>query len=192
MGYPLVGMLAFAAGAAVPLVDLFLGSGWGDVAPVFALLAIAGAFQTLSYVGNWVYLARALTGQLFWYSLVSLTIKIVCVVVGSRWGIVGVAAGYAIAPAIAWPISLWWLSRLTPLPVRDLTFGALRITAAATVAGLSCLLVVSLLSALPLLVEILAGALTVALVYLLAAVVVRPIRSDLREVLLIGRKALKR
>ena len=192
MGYPLVGMLAFAAGAAVPLVDLFLGSGWGDVAPVFALLAIAGAFQTLSYVGNWVYLARALTGQLFWYSLVSLTIKIVCVVVGSRWGIVGVAAGYAIAPAIAWPISLWWLSRLTPLPVRDLTFGALRITASATVAGLSCLLVVSLLSALPLLVEILAGALTVALVYLLAAVVFRPIRSDLREVLLIGRKALKR
>jgi PST family polysaccharide transporter len=183
-------MMAFAAGAAVPLVGLFLGSGWGDVAPVFALLAIAGAFQTLSYVGNWIYLARALTGQLFWYSLVSLTIKVVCVVVGSRWGIVGVAAGYAIAPAIAWPISLWWLSRLTPIPVRELTFGALRITACAVVAGLACLLAVSLVAALPLILQILIGAGVVAVVYLLAGVVLRPIRADLREVLLIGRKAL--
>ncbi|MGS0685686.1 lipopolysaccharide biosynthesis protein [Nakamurella sp. GG22] len=192
LGYPLVGMLAFAAGAAVPLVNLFLGSDWSAVAPVFALLAIAGAFQTLSYVGNWVYLARALTGQLFWYSLVSLSIKVVCVVVGSNWGIVGVAAGYAIAPAIAWPISLWWLSRLTPIPVRALTYGAIRITGCAVVAGLACLLVVTSLASLPLLLEIAAGALTVAAVYLLAAAVLPFIRSDLREVLLIGRKAIKR
>lgn len=192
LGYPLVGMLAFAAGAAVPLVNLFLGSDWTAVAPVFALLAIAGAFQTLSYVGNWVYLARALTGQLFWYSLVSLSIKIVCVVVGSNWGIVGVAAGYAIAPALSWPISLWWLSRLTPLPVRALTYGALRITGCAVVAGLTCLLVVSLLASLALPLEIAAGALAVTAVYLLAAAVLPSIRSDLREVLLIGRKAIKR
>jgi O-antigen/teichoic acid export membrane protein len=127
---------------------------------------------------------------LFWYSLVSLAIKVVCVVVGSQWGIVGVAAGYAIAPAIAWPISLWWLSRLTPIPVRELTFGALRITACAAVAGLTCLLTVSLLAGLPLILQILIGAAVVAAVYLLAAVVFRPIRSDLREVWLIGRKAL--
>lgn len=192
LGYPVVAMLAFAAGAAVPLVDLFLGSHWSQVAPVFGLLAIAGAFQTLAYVGNWVYLSRGLTGKLFWYSLISLAIKIVCVVVGSHWGIVGVAAGYALAPGIAWPISLWWLSRLTPIPVRALTFGALRITACATVAGLLCLETVSLLRTTPDIVQLLGAGVVVLLVYTAAALLLAPIRSDVRDVLRVVKQVRKR
>lgn len=192
LGYPLVGVLSFAAGAAVPIVDVFLGSNWSTVAPVFALLAIGGAFQTLSYVALWVYLARALTGQLFKYSLFGLALKTLLVVVGSHWGIVGVAAGYALAHAFEWPISLWWLSRLTPIPVRTLAFGALRISGCAVVAGLACIGSVALLASLPSMIQLLAGALAVAFVYLAAAALIPTVRNDLRDVLLIGRKAIKR
>ena len=192
LGYPVVAMLAFAGGAAVPLVDLFLGPNWSQVAPVFGLLAIAGAFQTLAYVGNWVYLSRGLTGKLFWYSLISLGIKVVCVVVGSRWGIVGVAAGYAVAPGIAWPISLWWLSRLTPIPVRALTLGALRITGCATAAGLLCLETVALLRHLPDIVQLVGAGVVVLLVYAVAALALAPIRSDVRAVVAVARKVRKR
>ena len=39
----------------------------------------------------------------------------------------GIAIGYAIAPAISWPLSLWWLSRRSGVPVRGLILGAFRI-----------------------------------------------------------------
>lgn len=127
LGYSLVVGLAWVAGTAEPLTTVLLGEQWTAAAPVLRLLAIAAVFQTLAFVGYWVYLARGLTGDLVRYSLVSAAIRIVAIVIGSQWGVVGVAVGYAVAPAIAWPISLWWLSRLTALPTRALYAGAGRI-----------------------------------------------------------------
>ena len=126
LGYTLVAGLGFVAGAATPLVTLMLGSRWIPSAPILTLFAAAGAFQTLAYVGYWIYLSRGLTGALFRYTLVTSLIKAVCIVVGSIFGIYGVAIGFAVAPAIAWPLSIFWLSRLTPIPTRTLMTGALR------------------------------------------------------------------
>ena len=135
LGYSLVAGLAFAAATAKPVVALFLGDRWVSVVPVFAILAVAGIFQTVAYVGNWVFLARGLTRDLVRFSIVSLAIKVVCVLVGSVWGIVGVAAGFALAPAITLPISISWLGRSTELPVRELYAGACRILMAAALSG---------------------------------------------------------
>ncbi len=192
LGYTLVAGLAFAGGTCVPLVKVALGDRWSQVAAIFGILSVGGAFQTLSYVGNWVYLSRGLTASLVRYTLISLSIKIMAVLIGSKWGIVGVAAGYSIAPGIAWPLSLWWLSRLTELPVKELWLGAMRILGCATGAGLTCLLVVQLCSGLNPLVQLTAGAATVAAVYLLAARIFRSIRSDFRAVALIAKGALQR
>ena len=192
LGYTLVAGLAFGAGAAAPLIAILLGSEWSQVAPIFAFLAIAGIFQTLSYVGNWVYLARALTSHLFGYSLISLAIKIVCVLVGSRWGILGVAGGYAVAPALSWPISLWWLSRVTPLPLRALWLGAMRISGCAVVGGAGCYGAVAATSQLSAIWQLVAGLVSLVLSYGLLALIVPRIRRDFREVAAIGRKALHR
>ena len=75
--------------------------------------------------------------QLLQYTLMSAAIRIVCVIGGSTWGVVGVAAGYALAPALAWPLSLWWLNRSTKLDVRSLYSGAGRILVVGSVAGLA-------------------------------------------------------
>jgi hypothetical protein len=72
---------------------------WASVAPILFLLAIAAIFQTLAFVGYWVYVARGLTAQLFRYSTVSAVIRITLVLVGSNWGVLGVAAAFALAPA---------------------------------------------------------------------------------------------
>jgi len=127
LGYTLVAGLGLVVGAAEPLTHLLLGSQWSSASPILRLLAIAGVFQTLAFVGYWVYLARGLTADLVRYSLVSAAIRITCILVGSLGGVVGVAWGYAIAPALAWPISLWWLSRRTTVPTRALYSGAARI-----------------------------------------------------------------
>jgi PST family polysaccharide transporter len=93
------------------------------------LLALAGALQTLGLVNYWVYLARGLTRPLLQYSLIQAAVKVSCIAAGSHWGVVGVAAGYALAPALSWPLSFWWLSRVTDLPIRSLVTSAARIIA---------------------------------------------------------------
>jgi PST family polysaccharide transporter len=127
LGYTIVAALAFVIGAAVPLTALLLGPRWAEAAPVMSLLAIAAVFQTLNSASYWVYVSKGITGPLFRYNLVSVTIKIACILIGSQWGMIGVAIGYAIAPALSWPISLLWISRVIEgVPVRTLAWGIVR------------------------------------------------------------------
>lgn len=129
--------VAIVAGLAEPAVDIMLGSRWAEAAPLLRMFAIAGILTTVSFVGYWVYLARGLGADLLRYSIVTALIKVVCVVVGSFFGVLGVAIAFAVHPAIAWPISLAWLSRITPMPRRQLYQGAGRIIAVSAAAGLA-------------------------------------------------------
>jgi O-antigen/teichoic acid export membrane protein len=191
LGYTLVAGMALGAGAAVPLIDLLLGDLWHEVPPVLALLAVAGSAQTLASVGNWVYLSRGLSGELLRYTLVTLAINAACIAVGSQWGVVGVASGYAAAALLEWPLSLWWLSRRTELPVRALLLGALRVTACAAAAGTACFLGTELTASWPSAARIAVGGGTGLAVYA-AAACIRAIRADLAGVLLWGRSMFSR
>jgi len=191
LGFSLVAGMALAAGAAGPLVDLLLGSRWDAVAPVLALLAVAGSAQTLAYVGSWVYLSRGLSGALLRYTLVSLCLSAVCIGVGSAFGVLGVATGYASAALLEWPLSLWWLSRVTVIPVRDLLLGALRITACAAVAGTACFLVTQATGSWPSFGRIVTGCAAGLAAYAVAALV-PVIRADMIGVLEWGRTMVRR
>ncbi len=127
LGYGLGIPLSLVAGAADPVVRIVLGEQWAAAAPLLRFFAGASLLSSLSFVGYWVYVSRGLTRQLFHYSLVSLSIRIVCIVTGSVFGLTGVAAGVMAAPLLAWSVSITWLSRITPIPVRALWFGGLRI-----------------------------------------------------------------
>ncbi|MCD2440992.1 lipopolysaccharide biosynthesis protein [Agromyces sp. SYSU K20354] len=129
LGYTIVVVLAFVIGAGVPLTDLLLGPGWAEAAPVLSLLAVAAVFQTLNSASYWVYVSKGITGPLFRYNLVSVAIKVVCILIGSQWGLIGVAIGYAVAPTVSWPISLAWISRVIEgVPTRTLAWGIVRMS----------------------------------------------------------------
>lgn len=192
LGLTLVTGLAVVAGAAGPLVELLLGPAWTEVAPILALLAVAGGAQTLAFVGFWVYVSRGLGAQLFRFTMVTSGLRLVCVLGGSAWGVVGVAAGYALAACLEWPVSLWWLSRVTDFPGRSLSRGALRIVACAVPAGLAALLTASVTDPLPAALAAAASLLAGAAVLALAPLVSRRVRADLAGVLSFGRAMLRR
>lgn len=127
LGYGAVGIFSCAVAAALPLIRLFLGEQWVQVAPIFSILAIGGCFQAISYVAYWIFLARGLTGSHFRYSLISRSVLIGAVLFGSIWGIEGIAIGYTIGLAIGWPLSIWWLNRATDIPAAGLLAGGIRI-----------------------------------------------------------------
>jgi O-antigen/teichoic acid export membrane protein len=192
MGYTIIAGLAIAAGAAGPLVRLALGKQWNQVIPLFVLLAVAGSFQMLAYVGYWAYLSRGLTNELFRYTLVSFALRIVCIGVGSAWGIVGVAAGYAIAHGLEWPLSLWWLRRKTVTPVRELYLGATRITVMATLAGVASFAVTRALDGWPTVAVLALAGLAGLAVYALAAGLHKQIRADIADVLDVAARVVRR
>jgi PST family polysaccharide transporter len=189
LAYPVTIGLAVVAGTADPLVAVLLGPAWQEVPPVLRLLAVAGIFQTLSYVGYWVYLSRGLTRELLHYSFASAAIRITCVLVGSTWGVVGVAAGYALAPLLAWPLSLWWLGRTAGLPVRPLYLGAGRVLLAGAAAGAAAA-AAAVAPVTPWL-QVVAGAAAAALACG-AALVLPAVRRDLHELRRAARSALRR
>lgn len=190
IGYTLVVGLALIVGAAEPITRVFLGERWDAAAPVLRFLAVAGAFSLLAFVGYWTYLSRGLTASLFRYSLVSMSIKVVAIVVGSHWGITGVAIGAAVAAGISWPVSLRWLARLTAFPARRLTAGALRILAlalaVAAFAGGASALTATAPPALRLAASVGGGVIAYGL-----SVAVPRVRRDLVGVLELGRSVLR-
>lgn len=182
LGYTLIPALAVVAGAATPLVAVFLGPQWSESAPILALLAISGALQTLSFVGYWVYLSRALTHRLLQYSVISMVVRVSFVVIGSQWGVLGVAAGVALAPAVLWPLSLWWLSRLTEIPVRRLVAGATRILILAACGGAAAYAAVNVAGSLDAVVQLALAVVACVVVYCLAALI-PSVRRDEADVL---------
>ncbi|MET3811369.1 PST family polysaccharide transporter [Arthrobacter sp. UYEF3] len=189
LGYTLVTGLGLVAGAASPVTTVFLGDKWASLAPVLSLLAVAGAFQTLAYVGYWVYLSQGLTRYLFRYSVAEAAITVGLLLLGSQWGIVGVAGGYAAAQALNWPLSFWWLSRWAAIPLRRLYGGAARITLMAAAISAAAHLVSSAIEP-PVLAVVAAGG--AAVVVLLMGTAVPSVRKDLVSVIDVGKRALHR
>ncbi|ROR80759.1 polysaccharide transporter, PST family [Plantibacter flavus] len=189
LGYTLVAGLSIVAAAADPIVALFLGERWLEVAPVLRFLTIAGAFQTLALVGYWVYISRGLTARLFRFTLMSASMKIVFVLIGSNWGVVGVAAGFALEPVLSWPLSLWWLNGATPIPIRKLLLGVMRISAVAIIAGVTGYGATLLTVDGGWLVQIVCAAAAVIAAYALLALLLPVIRRDLQMVLILVKAA---
>ena len=181
LGYTIVVVLAFAIGAAVPVTALLLGPRWAEVAPVLSLLAVAAVFQTLNSASYWVYISTGITGPLFRYNLVSVTIKVACILIGAQWGMIGVAVGYAIAPTLSWPISLLWISRVIDgVPTRTLAWGIVRMALLAGWGALAAWGAVALTEPWGPWVQVPAAALATVAAYA-AAAVLPVVRRDLGE-----------
>ncbi|HYI34705.1 MAG TPA: lipopolysaccharide biosynthesis protein [Glaciibacter sp.] len=109
-------ILAFAAAQATPIIAITLGRQWLESAPIFQILSVAGFFQAAGYATYWVFLSKGLMRQNLYYSLVSRPLLIGLVLLGSLWGVHGVAAAYSIGMGLAWPLSLWWIHRVSDAP----------------------------------------------------------------------------
>lgn len=110
----LVPALALAWAVAEPLILVVLGDSWDEAVPIFSLLVLGGVFQSIGFVQNWVFTSSGKTAQQLRLNLVTRPVFVLAVLVGSMWGVVGVAAGYALTAALQWPVALWWAGRAVP------------------------------------------------------------------------------
>ena len=119
-------VLAFSCAQALPIISIALGSNWLGSAPIFQILAIAGFFEAAAYATYWVFLSKGVTKQNLYFALCTRPLLVVFVLLGSFWGVYGVAAGYSLGVALIWPIGLWWISRVTNAPARAMFLAGVR------------------------------------------------------------------
>lgn len=191
IGYTVVPIAAVLAGASLPIVTIVLGSDWSVAAPLVSLLAIAAAAQQLASVANWIFVSKGLGRDLRNYSFVSLVLKVSAVLALAWLGPIGVATGYLLAVAVAWPIALLWATHKAGVRVAALfaqTFRMLGIGAVAGAAAFGVAWVTSSWND----VATLSLALVAAVLVYGAALVFRAVRTDVALVVQTIRMALSR
>ncbi len=93
--------LAVVAPDFVPVV---LGGRWHKAIPVLQLLCIAGLSQSLQNLNHSMLQALDRAGSLLAFMIFSATITVAAFAIGLQWGVVGVAAGFAVARTSVLPI----------------------------------------------------------------------------------------
>ena len=96
-------------------VPVVLGSRWHKAIPVLQLLSLAGVAQSYQSL-NWSVLqARGKPGTLLSFMFFSTVVTVGGFAIGLRWGVVGVAASYAVARTIVLVGYTWLACRVTTL-----------------------------------------------------------------------------
>lgn len=109
-------VLFLGVSVAEPVIIISLGQQWQPTVLLFQILAVAGVFQTLSYPMYWVFLSMGLTGSNLRYTLLTKAVLVFAIVLGSFWGVKGVAIAFTAASAISWPIGLRWMQKNANIP----------------------------------------------------------------------------
>jgi O-antigen/teichoic acid export membrane protein len=92
-------------------VQLILGDRWHEAIPVIQILAWVGLLQSLQSLNSSILQACDRTSTLLRYAFIALGGSLLGFAGGLHWGIVGVAAGYAIASSFIEPYYTWLTAR---------------------------------------------------------------------------------
>ena len=109
VSFPIMGGLAAVASEFVPLV---FGEQWTDTVVLLWILAPVGIQQSLVQTVRYIYQAKDRTKALVWYGISVSATALVAVIIGLRWGVVGVAYTTLVAsmlvvyPAFAIPLRM--------------------------------------------------------------------------------------
>jgi PST family polysaccharide transporter len=112
-------MLGLSLVAPLAVAVLF-GSKWMPSAPVIRLLALAGFFQLMMTFAPTALQAAGRPDLRLQIAVLSAMLYVPAFVLGLRWGIVGVAAGYLVASLIMFPIIFGFVSRVMGMRLGEL------------------------------------------------------------------------
>jgi O-antigen/teichoic acid export membrane protein len=99
------------------LLPTVFGPKWDDAIPVLQLLCLAGVAYSLNTVNGLLLLVTDNAGGLFRLSVMVTVTVTVAVAIGLEWGIVGVAAAYALAHWLLVVPELWITTRRASFPL---------------------------------------------------------------------------
>jgi len=103
-----------------PLVRALLGSEWVEAIPVFRLIAFASLIHSIGTNVGDVYKAIGRPSILWKLGIFSIAVLAVCLVIGVRYGLAGVAIGHIIAALQSMSLRLYFATRVLDITVGDI------------------------------------------------------------------------
>lgn len=104
---------------AEPAILVVYGGGWRDAIQIVQILAFAGMAQSIYNTAAWIFLSRARTDILLRLAVYTTTVRVIGVLIGVRWGIVGVAWSYTLSTyLLVWYPTWASAGRLVDLSLR--------------------------------------------------------------------------
>lgn len=101
-----------------PIIRVLFGAQWTAAAPILSILAVAGLLLPLNAINLQILLALGGSATYFRVETVKKLAAIACVVVGSFYGIEGLAASQIVASVLAFLLGARPVSRRLQYPVR--------------------------------------------------------------------------
>lgn len=166
------------------IVQLFLGTGWDDAVPIFRMLAI---FALVEPIASFLAVALIAIGNaraLFRWKLITLSILIVSVGLGSIWGVYGVITAYTLSGVfIRLPGILYYSSQYLPITFVEL----IKVLVPSTVCALGAIAALFILRQLILIENPIAGLavfiVAAAVIYSVLCLLVKQTRRELIGIL---------
>jgi PST family polysaccharide transporter len=144
----IVPIFIFATATAEVLVPIVLGNQWAQSVVLFQILAVGGLARAAAYATYWVALSKNLTRISLLLALVTTPMTILAIIIGSLWGVTGVAVGVGVTSFVSWPLGLWWYGLKSDAPVLRVFFAGLRTMTAWALPGFIAYLAIGYLDGL--------------------------------------------
>ena len=109
------------------IIRIFFGDKWFDLKPVFFILSLTLIFNINGRLGDCYLRSLALVRQQFFLRLFQLFLNVVGILIGYKYGIVGVATAFLIASVLTILVKTLYLAKKLCLPLSDMVeniFGA--------------------------------------------------------------------
>ena len=135
------GIIAIGATAQI-LVPFVIGPQWAGAAPIFAWLTLAALHRPVSMTMNFLFVSQGRAKAYVVWSVFSAVTSLAAILVGLRWGAIGVAAAFGITDLLLrLPFLWWWVTRQGPITQLDLYRAAAPFAAGAAACFAALLLV---------------------------------------------------
>jgi O-antigen/teichoic acid export membrane protein len=116
------------------LVPAVFGEQWRGSGPVLQYLMIVACISSITFFNSSLLLALGRARANFKLGLLNTSLNIIAFLIAVRWGIVAVAAAFAIRAIVTFPVSMYVLKRYT-----SISFANLIVRMKGHCAGLLCL-----------------------------------------------------
>ena len=100
------------------IIRIAYGMKWEPMIVLVQILCIVGALRSIGSTVGFIYMAHGRTALAFRLEIVYTLTICVSIVIGLRWGVMGVAVGYTAAMIIIWPVSHYFANRIIDLSMK--------------------------------------------------------------------------
>ena len=101
------------------IIRLFLGVNWIHLSPIFIILSVDILFNVEGRLSDCFLRGLAMTRQQFIFRIIEALFKIISVVIGSSWGIKGVALAIAFSESLVRIVKVFFVSHIISIPINN-------------------------------------------------------------------------